>query len=37
MKLESDKHAKNLDARLILVEKCVDDMMRGQLVQNPQR
>jgi hypothetical protein len=37
MKYESDKRVKNIDARLALVEKCVDDTMRGQLVQNPQR
>lgn len=37
MKYENDKKVKNIDARLILVEKCVDDTMRGQLVQNPRR
>ncbi len=37
MKYESDKKAKNIDARLKLVEKCVDDTLRGQLVQAPQR
>jgi hypothetical protein len=37
MKYESDKRAKNIDARLALVEKCVDETMRGQLVQAPQR
>jgi hypothetical protein len=37
MKYESDKRVKNIDARLILVEKCVDETMRGQLVQAPQR
>lgn len=37
MKYENDKRVKNLDARLILVEKCVDETMRGQLVQAPQR
>ena len=37
MKYESDKRAKTIDARLILVEKCVDDTLRGQLVQAPQR
>lgn len=37
MKYENDKKVKNIDARLILVEKCVDETMRGQLVQNPRR
>ena len=37
MKYENDKRIKNIDARLTLVEKCVDDTMRGQLVQRPQR
>lgn len=37
MKYEGDKKIKNLDQRLSLVEKCVDDTMRGQLVQAPQR
>ena len=37
MKYENDKRVKNVDARLILVEKCVDETMRGQLVQAPQR
>jgi uncharacterized lipoprotein YajG len=37
MKYEGDKRVKNIDARLALVEKCVDETMRGQLVQNPQR
>ena len=37
MKYENDKKVKNIDARLQLVEKCVDDTMRGQLVQAPQR
>jgi hypothetical protein len=37
MKFENDKRVKNIDARLILVEKCVDDTLRGQLVQAPQR
>jgi hypothetical protein len=37
MKYESDKRVKNIDARLVLVEKCVDDTLRGQLVQAPQR
>jgi hypothetical protein len=37
MKYEGDKRVKNIDARLTLVEKCVDDTLRGQLVQAPQR
>lgn len=37
MKYEEDKKIKNIDARLKLVEKCVDDTLRGQLVQAPQR
>jgi ABC-type glycerol-3-phosphate transport system substrate-binding protein len=37
MKYEGDKKVKNIDQRLTLVEKCVDDTMRGQLVQAPQR
>ena len=37
MKYENDKKIKNIDARLQLVEKCVDDTLRGQLVQRPQR
>lgn len=37
MKFEGDKRVKNIDARLTLVEKCVDDTLRGQLVQAPQR
>jgi uncharacterized lipoprotein YajG len=37
MKYESDKKVKNIDQRLTLVEKCVDDTMRGQLVQAPTR
>jgi hypothetical protein len=37
MKYESDKKVKNIDQRLALVEKCVDDTMRGQLAQRPQR
>jgi hypothetical protein len=37
MKYESDKKVKNIDQRLTLVEKCVDDTMRGQLVQAPAR
>jgi hypothetical protein len=37
MKYESDKKIKTIDQRLTLVEKCVDDTMRNQLVQRPQR
>src|SRR3954454_25058937 len=37
MKYEGDKKIKNIDQRQSLVEKCVDDTMRGQLVQAPQR
>src|SRR5436305_5793135 len=37
MKYEGDKKIKNIDQRLSVVEKCVDDTMRGQLVQAPQR
>jgi len=37
MKYESDKKVKAIDQRLTLVEKCVDDTMRGQLVQAPVR
>lgn len=37
MKYEGDKKIKNIDQRLGLVEKCVDETMRGQLVQAPQR
>ena len=37
MKYESDKKIKNIDQRLALVEKCVDDTLRGQLAQRPQR
>lgn len=37
MKYESDKKLKNIDQRLTLVEKCVDDTLRGQLVQAPAR
>jgi hypothetical protein len=37
MKYEGDKKVKNIDQRLTLVEKCVDDTMRGQLVQAPAR
>ena len=37
MKYENDKKIKNIDQRLTLVEKCVDDTMRGQLAQGPRR
>jgi hypothetical protein len=37
MKYENDKKVKNIDARLTLVEKCVDDTMRGALVTRPER
>ena len=37
MKYEGDKKIKSIDQRLSLVEKCVDDTMRNQLVQRPQR
>ncbi|TMJ06230.1 MAG: hypothetical protein E6G97_00775 [Alphaproteobacteria bacterium] len=37
MKYEGDKKVKNIDQRLSLVEKCVDETLRGQLVQAPQR
>lgn len=37
MKYESDKKVKNIDQRLTLVEKCVDETLRGQLVQGPAR
>jgi len=37
MKYEGDKKIKNIDQRLSLVEKCVDDTMRSGLVQRPQR
>ena len=37
MKYESDKKVKSIDQRLTLVEKCVDDTMRGQSVQAPAR
>lgn len=37
MKYEGDKKVKNIDQRLSLVEKCVDDTSRGQLVQAPRR
>jgi hypothetical protein len=37
MKYEGDKKIKNIDQRLALVEKCVDETSRGQLVQRPER
>ena len=37
MKYEGDKNIKNIDQRLSLVEKCVDDTLRGQLAQRPLR
>jgi hypothetical protein len=37
MKFEGDKKIKNIDQRLALVEKCVDETTRNQLVQRPQR
>jgi hypothetical protein len=37
MKYEGDKKIKNIDQRLSLVEKCVDETQRNQLVQRPQR
>jgi hypothetical protein len=37
MKYEADKKVKNIDQRLALVEKCVDETLRNQLVQRPQR
>lgn len=37
MKFEGDNKIKNIDQRLALVEKCVDETMRNQLVQRPQR
>ena len=37
MKYEGDKKIKNIDQRLSLVEKCVDDTLRSGLVQRPQR
>ena len=37
MKYEGDKKIKNIDQRLSLVEKCVDETQRDQLVQRPQR
>jgi hypothetical protein len=36
MKYEGDKKIKNIDQRLALVEKCVDETQRNQLVQRPQ-
>jgi hypothetical protein len=37
MKYEGDKKIKNIDQRLSLVERCVDDTMRSGLVQRPQQ
>ena len=37
MKFEGDKKIKNIDQRLALVEKCVDETMRNQPVQRLQR
>ena len=37
MKYENDRRAKGIDERLKLVEKCVDDALRGQLTQRPER
>ena len=37
MKYENDRRAKGIDERLKLVEKCVDDTLRGQLTQRPER
>jgi hypothetical protein len=37
MKYEGDNKIKNIDQRLALVEKCVDETRRNQLVQRPQR
>jgi len=37
MKYEGDKKIKNIDQRLALVEKCVDETKRNQPVQRPQR
>ncbi len=37
MKYENDRRAKNIDERLKLVEKCVDDTMRNQPPPPPQR
>ncbi len=37
MKYENDRRAKSIDERLKLVEKCVDDTLRGQLTQRPER
>ena len=36
MKYENDRRAKNIDERLKLVEKCVDDTMRNQPPQRSQ-
>ena len=37
MKYENDRRAKNIDERLKLVEKCVDDTMRNQPPPRPDR
>ena len=37
MKYEGDKKIKNIDQRLELVEKCVDETQRNQLVRRPQQ
>ena len=37
MKFEGDKKIKNIDQRLSLVEKCVDETTRGQVAQRPDR
>lgn len=37
MKYEGDKKIKNIDQRLALVEKCVDETRGNQLTQMPQR
>ena len=37
MKYENDRRAKNIDERLKLVEKCVDDTMRNQPPQRTER
>ena len=37
MKYENDRRAKNIDERLKLVEKCVDDTMRNQPPSRPER
>jgi hypothetical protein len=37
MKYENDRRAKNIDERLKLVEKCVDDTMRNQPPQRSER